>query len=122
MLVAVGVVLVCVVAVVMAWELNRFRRGESLLDRRQLGLRVGGAVLLAVLIIQVLGGIAFVPYSPDLGQTNPRAAVFFLSYWLSCGLMTLVLLIIVRIDFIYLERKHLQEETRLAREQLGPRR
>lgn len=115
---AAAILLVCVVITLTVFEWARMRRGRSLLDRSQLWLRSAGALLLSVLIFQVLGGISYVRYQPDPGAPNPRAAAFFLGYWMLCGMLTLVLLIIVRVDFMMLQRRRLEEERKLAREQL----
>lgn len=116
-----AILLCSIVVVLIVWEVVRFRRGQSLLDRRQLGLRCAGALLLTTLIVQVCGGLAFVRYTPDPTRSNPRAAAYFIGYWLTCGLLTMALLVIVRIDFIMLARKRLAAERKLAREQMQRR-
>jgi len=89
-------------------ELSRWRSGRTMIDRNQLGLRLGGGALLLVILGMIFFGVFFAELISD-----PR---LFLSFWTVCMALALTLLIIAIIDLRKLAEKQKTREKELLRQ------
>ncbi len=86
-------ILAMMVLVLLAVEVQSFRRGRTLISRRRLTLRVVAGVLLLSLIIAVFLGLFVLGLSD--GHRHPR---MFLAYWSMCLLAAVALVWVMLAD------------------------
>lgn len=105
------VVLAIMVLVLLAVEIQSYRRGRTIISRRRLKLRmVAGALLLSLLVAVFLG--LFVLGLRE-GRENPR---FFLAYWSGCLLAAIALMRVMLADLQEVEDRFTQRQHEIWRD------
>jgi Na+/melibiose symporter-like transporter len=99
------------VLVLLAIEIQSYRRGRTIISRRRMTLRmVAGALLLTLLVAVFLG--LFVLGLRD-ASTNPQ---FFLAYWSMCLLAAIALMRVMLADLQEVEDRLTQRQHEMWRD------
>ncbi len=104
---ATGVVLgVLGIIILMATEIQKWRKKRTIVHGMQLFVRMMGGMLMLILLAHLFGGIMY-------AQLGDLPTAQFVLYWIKCVLLALALCLVAVVDVLLIMRHRQQHRKRL---------
>ena len=104
---ATGVVLgVLGIIILMATEIQKWRKKRTIVHGMQLFVRMMGGMLMLILLAHLFGGIMY-------AQLGDLPTAQFVLYWIKCVLLALALCLVTVVDVLLIMRHRQQHRKRL---------